>query len=242
MNTKQATGITQRLAGFACVLLSLVVLLAACEDEPDDQPPADWETDGDRWWHTEVDTSEVYRDVETLEVMLVDYEEPPAHTEGSPLTPDQFAHGLRTELKPMYRHNPDVVDSLFAEHVMQDLEDEDEFAEHEIDEQRVDAYEELREHFREPEVRTELGSDVHISYPDTLEGNPEGRVAMQVYLDEEGVPRALRLNESLEPTLDRIAMRAATQMRWEPAYINRDGEWEPIPSWTEFNVNFQAPN
>ena len=241
MKIDHETGILKTLKRSACLLLGLFVVMAACESEPDDQPPADWEADGDRWWHSEVDTSEAYRDVESLETMFPDYEEPPAPTEGASLDSEQFAHGVRVELTPMYRHEPDVVDSLFRAHVMDDLEEEGEFQEHDLDEYRVESYETLRDHFREPEVRTELGSDVQISYPDTLEGNPEGRVSMQVYLNEDGEPRALELLESVHPVLDRIAMRAATEMRWEPAYVMRDGEWHSIPSWVEFNVNYQAP-
>ena len=111
-----------------------------------------------------------------------------------------------------------------------------------MDRLRQESYRELQRYFREPRPITRLGEDVPIVYPDSLiEKGVAGTVEMQVYLDAEGQPQAIMLLESVHPVLDRLAMQATAQMRWQPAYVRRGDEWVAVPSWVRFNIRYRIP-
>jgi hypothetical protein len=61
---------------------------------------------------------------------------------------------------------------------------------------------------------------------------------MQVYLNREGAPQGIELISAVHPVLDDIAMKAATQMRWQPAYLLTASKSNPVPAWVRYNVNF----
>ena len=227
-------------------VLLLIVALAAmgCSsgDEARTEAPAGWETAEGRWWTSSADTSVVFRNLESLQSMGVTQEDYVASIQG--VNRDQFARAVRQELVPLYRQSPEVVDSLFQDEVQPliaeaelsgDLQDL-------LDEYRNRGYKALSKHIREPRTQTSLGEDVPVAYPDSLR-NPEtsGAVRMQIRLNEEGEPQAIQRLERIHPTLDAIAMNAATRMRWQPAYLLVDGDWQPIPSWVRFSVRFQPP-
>ena len=64
------------------------------------------------------------------------------------------------------------------------------------------------------------------------------RFFLQIALNKEGVPIALTKLQGVHPVLDRIAMRAMTEMRWQPAFVLRGGTSKPTPSWTRMKVRF----
>jgi len=223
------------------------LLLAGCGEGDPTAPPDGWETAGERWWKAETDTSEAFRDLSSLEAMGIEsatvdeVAATRADARESGLQQRQFVSSLLQRLEPIIRNNPDEVYGIFQEHVMPDIEDlsiGDDINEA-TEDYRRDAYNIIRRHYREPQTRLTLGEDVNVTYPDSLrQAGIGGRVVTQVYLNEAGEPQAIKLIESVEPTLDAIAMRATTQMRWEAARLAVDGSWEDIPSWSRFTVRF----
>lgn len=232
----------QVLSGLTVLLI--VFFLTGCSSGGDNaNVPSGWQSDDGRWWQEGVDTTQVFRNLETLQDMGITEEPQIASLEGT-IGQEQFVRAVKEELTPLYRHRPELIDSLFQEHVQADLEDVSigEEPEKTVKKHRNEAYKTLNDHFQEPRTRLSLGQDVPVIYPDTLRREEtSGRVQMQVYLNGEGVPQAVELLEGVHPTLDKIGMNAATRMRWEPAQLMQDGEWVGIPSWVEFIVNFQMP-
>jgi hypothetical protein len=64
---------------------------------------------------------------------------------------------------------------------------------------------------------------------------------MQLRLDDEGVPQAVKIIESVHPVLDAIALNAATQMRWQPAYVLKGSDWDPEPAYVRWSVRYRQP-
>lgn len=237
--------------GTLVVVGVLVVVVAACSGgaTSDQGPPEGWTGQAERWWRVGVDTNRTFRDLETLASMGVTDAEADAvmaadrrSAQGEVLV-RQWSRTVRQDLVRLFRNHPEVVDSLFEQHVVPDI------AEADVTGPRAEtaealkqaAYRTLRSHFQEPQTALQLGDDIPVPYPDSLRRRGvEGRVRMQVYVDEEGEPTAIELIEGVHPVLDAIAMRAATQMRWRPAYLMRSGRWASIPAWTRFSVRFRA--
>lgn len=218
---------------FSVLLTFSLSLLIGCGTGTESGPPAGWEHTDGRWWNPDVDTARAFRDLSSLEAMGA------AAEEGDEV--DAYLEGrVRSELRPLFRNNPDVVDSLFDEHVVPLIaEADDGDVDEQVQEIKNEGYQALRNHYREPRPALQLGEDVPLTFPDSLrQQGIGGRVRMQVYLDEDGEPQAIRLLESVHPVLDEKAMTAASQMRWEPAGVRSGGEWEYIPSWTRYTINF----
>ena len=217
--------------GHTFLLFTWMLVMAGCNQEQPTGPPEGWQSADNRWWQSEVDTSRALRNLETLEVMEVEEES------GS------FIQAVQEEFLPLYRNRPAVVDSLFEAYVRPVAEEADRSDfEAAVDRVRKEGYETLREHFQEPQAALELGSDVPVLYPDSLrQAGAGGEVKMQVFLNEEGQPKAIKLVEGVHPVLDESAMRAAAKMEWRPAYLKVNGAWEAIPSWTRYSLTF-APS
>lgn len=215
------------------VLVVSLTALAGCGSGAESGPPAGWEQAEGRWWSTGVDTALAFRDLSTLEAMDA------AAAEGEDLG-NYLERRVRSELRPVFRNNPEEVDSLFAEHVVPLIEDAgDGDPEELVQELKNEGYQALRNHYREPRPALQLGEDVPLAFPDSLrQQGVGGRVRMQVYLDAEGTPQAIKLLEGAHPVLDEKAMTAASQMRWEPAGVRAGGEWEYVPAWTRYTINF----
>ncbi len=231
-------------------LLSFFVLaaplLAGCSSSENGnatEAPPDWETASDRWWKSGTDTSEAFRNLESLEAMGLT-EEVTFAASATGITDEQAARQAKSNVLPLYRHEPQVVDSIFAQYVAPELEKAVAAggdAREAVDQFKNTSYDLLRDHFNEPRERLALGEDVDVTYPDSLRQTASGEVQMQVRLNAEGEPVAVELLEGVHPTLDRIAMRTATQMRWDPAQVAQGSEWQPIPSWVRFAVHFRRP-
>lgn len=227
------------------VALSLVWLQSGCQTAPSyTDPPPEWETSNGRWWKTGVDTSRSFRDLTTFRVMGIEFQEV-AFAAGRP--PEQqpvrmkrkVMNDVRKELLPLYRHRPSVVDSLFEQYVAPPIRNSQAPNQSNYDEvverQTKRAYQEIRQHFSEPRTRLTLGEEVAIVYPDSLRSQGTGgRVEMQVYMSAEGEPQAIELLSGVHPVLDKIALRAATQMRWEAAAV----EGTPIRCWVRYTIHF----
>jgi len=165
----------------------------------------------------------------------------------------QFNAAIKKSLVELYRNNPMVVDSLFEEYATPQLEDVDlsgdivgekgQLRSKILNKNQKRAYEAITEYFREPQ--REASPD--ISWPDSLRSEEySGIVKLQVHLTVDGegenaVSRAdaVEVLSGTNPTLDKIAMKAATNATWQPAYLLEDDSWTPIESWVRFNVPFQ---
>lgn len=211
------------------LVVSLALLVAGCGGgAPDLDPPAGWEADGlDRWWQEGVDTSAAFRDLEAFEAMALG-ERPDGLRDEGPVH-----RNVQRQLRPLYRNHPEVVDSLFTEIAVPMIDESD--ADDDRDALVREINRALNAVFAYP--RPDPDSDVTIAYPDTLRtAGVSGSVRMQVYLDEDGRPLAIKRLEAVNPTLDAIAMRATTEKRWRPATL--DGA--PIRSWVRSTIAFNT--
>lgn len=222
-------------------LLMAVLFVGCSSGGAQTEAPAGWEMADSRWWAEGVDTTQAFRQLDSLHTMGITDAAVAAGLETA--SADQFARAVKQELIALYRNNPEVVDSLFEEYVRPDLAEADlsvtdrEALRQTLNQYKNEGYKDLRNHFTEPRRQSQ---QLSITYPDSLRrAETSGRVEMQLYLSEEGQPRAVKLLEGVHPVLNGIAMRAATQTSWQPAYITREGEQQPIPSWVRFPLNFQ---
>lgn len=232
--------------------LWLLATVVGCQQEERQVgPPADWQASEGQWWRQGVDTSRAFRNLETLQSMGIRQQEREAlaatrSAAQNDVVIRRLGAAVKEELLPLYRNRPEVVDSLFEEHVRpiiaedvrgQEIDRND--LQGEVDRLRSEAYDVLRRHFREPQPSLELGTDVPVIYPDSLkQEGVSGQVEMQVYLDSEGQPQAIELVEGVHPVLNESAMQAAAQMEWQPAYLRQAGEWQGLPSWTRYSIRF----
>lgn len=220
----------------------LVVLHNGCtpEETVETGPPPGWQAEDGRWWRSGIDTTGVFRDLETFGTMGVS-EQVYLSAPGNLGPQQQFERRLRHSFIRLYRNQPEVVDSLIARVVLPKLPpvNASEDVQRQVERAKRQSYKLLRRHFQEPQTALQLGTDVPVPYPDSLRARQiGGPVKMQVYLDAEGVPQAIKLLESIHPTLDAIALRATTEMRWRPAYLIGKGRWSAIPAWARFSVRF----
>lgn len=212
-------------------------------------PPEGWTADatGTRWWVTVTDTSHIFRDLETLHAMGAEdaylLDAVPANVTHT-LARRKLAVLVKQSLLPLYRNRPDVVDSLFVRFVVPRMEDAQVRGDvrPEVERLKLEGYRIVGRHFRAPYPLTKLGTDIPVPVPDSLQAPQfNGTVLMQVSVDTLGAPVGIELIDGVHPVLDRIAMRATTDMRWQPAYVIRQGKSVPIASWARFKVRFEMP-
>ena len=230
-------------------VLVLAIGFVGCGGEAEQlgQVPEGWERDAGKWWMAGTDTATAFRAMGDLQEMGVAsdmvYASNAELARQSSLQRNQLTEAVKRALVRLYRNEPQVVDSLFDQVVTPLLDkatlqgDPDEI----VEAYKKRAYQALRRHFREPSPRLQLGTDIAVPYPDSLRRKGvTGAVRMQVRLDREGNPVAVELIEGLHPVLNDIALRATTEMRWQPAYLLRRNDWEAIPSWARFNIHFAS--
>lgn len=235
-------------------------LFAGCIQEPGVAfgPPEGWQAAPAaqeagavprRWWQAGVDTSRAFRRLETLQEMGVDHRGltyaagVSVAAQGDVARP-HFIEAVKRSLIRLYRNEPEVVDSLFERFVTPKIEAADLAGNtsEEVERFKREGYRLIGNNFQEPRTALRIGTDVPIAYPDSLrEREVGGSVRTQVYLDAEGHPQAIELLEGVHPVLDQIAMEATARMRWRPAYLMRNGNWRPVPSWVRFNITFGVP-
>jgi TonB family protein len=219
--------------------IALAVVPAGCVGASGEEvgPPAGWEGTLTQWWKVDSDSAGLFRDLETLEAMGVSTVQP--LEEGR----DRLAMAVKRSLIRLYRNGPEVVDSLFERAVTPRIRQatlSGSFQD-QVEHFKKEGYRLIGNQFQEPRAALQLGKDVPVAYPDSLRRrHVEGRVQVQVRLDEQGNPRSVELIEGVHPVLDAIALRATTQMRWRPAYLMRSGNWRPVSSWVRFGLSFNA--
>jgi len=231
------------------LLSGLLLLVAGCQQETAEplQWPKGWQGNSTYWWQATADTTGLYRDLSSMESMGVPGTElltmriDAANAVQMQMAQAKFNQYVKESLIELYRNEPHIVDSLFDRFVVPRLEGVDLTGDvqQRVGRQQTVAYRTLSRHFRYPRPITRLGEDIPIVVPDSLKNQEiNGVVFIQVALNKEGVPIALKKLESVHPTLDRIAMIAMTQMRFSPAYVLRGGMSQEIPSWTRMKVRF----
>lgn len=218
--------------------LLLLAAAAGCRSEtPALEPPDGWVEEGPRRWVAGADTASLFRPLETFEAMGVARAGEASGSSAAAVLADR----LQQEFLPLYRNHPRVVDSIFSRFVIPKIEGAlatADFAEAR-EKLKREGYRLITNNFEPPRTRLQIGKEVPVIYPDSLRRQGvAGTVRMQIALDAEGEPRAIELLERVHPVLDAIALDAATQMRWRPAYLMRNGSWRPIPSWTRFSLTF----
>lgn len=214
-------------------------------------PPDGWETSDARWWKQDVDTSEVFVDLDSLSTMKV--VDRSVQLQGGSISRDQFNAAIKQSLVKLYRNNPMIVDSLFNEYAAPQLEDVDlsgnivgekgQLKDKILNKNQKVAYQAITEYFREPQRQ----NSPDIVWPDSLRSEKHsGVVKVQAHLAVEGEgdnavarPDAVQVLSGTNPTLDRIALKATTEATWNPAYVQKDREWTPVESWVRFDIPFQ---
>ncbi len=232
------------------IVLTLTGLLfmIGCGGQDPTAPPSGWETTETRWWQEDLDTSEVFRDLESLSSMGIVEEEEMAN-EGGNISQEQFENAIKQSLLRLYRNDPQTVDSLFEEYAAPKLQEADlsgdvvqengEIAPKLLQKYKKAAYDAVNEHYREPQNKEGVSG---LTYPDSLRTEEtSGEVVLQAHVNTEGQVDAVEVVQSVHPTLDAIAMQASTQTTWEPAYVLRDGEWVPQGSWVRSTVPYRIP-
>jgi len=231
----------------ALIFILLATTLTACTKEniiPLDVPDG-WSTEGIKWWRTDADTSGMFRNLETLVDMGI---------AGSGATGPGIQVGrqqmraarrrlvnlVKASLLPLYRNQPEVVDSLFEKLVVPKMASARLTGDVRpvVKTFKLEGYRTLSRRFREPYTKTRLGRDVPVPMPDSLRGRSWGKVFLQVFVSKEGNPITITLLDGVHPVLDRIAMRAATQLLWQPAHVLKVGSSRPIDAWYRFKINF----
>lgn len=218
--------------------LVLALALVGCSSDDPTAPPAGWETSDSRWWKSGVDTSSVFRNLEDLQTMGVAETRALALTQGR-VSADQVNGAVKRTLLTLYRHDPETIDSLFTAEAVPALADQDRsgnIREKVRNEYKSAAYDAINDHYREPR-RTNAGEG--IVFPDSLRTEENiGTVELQVYVNAQGQPESIKMLEGVHPTLDAIALRATTQMEWQPAFLMVDRDWVEQPSFVRFGVDF----
>lgn len=233
----------------APTLTGLFLILAGCGGGDGDPaaPPSGWNANETRMWASDVDTSEVFRNMSSLEAMGIIGEDV-AFGSGS-VSQEQFQNAVKRSLLELYRSNPAVVDSLFEEHAVPVLQDadlgSDIVEEGKIKQKILDKYGQkalkaVDEHYEQPIIQEGITG---LPYPDSLRTEENsGRVEVQVHVTADGTVDAVEVVEGTHPILNAIIMRAAaTETTWNPAYVTEDGEQTPYPGWGRLSTNFPAP-
>lgn len=230
--------------------LAFLFFFGCATDKPNFGPPADWEGSVVRWWRADTDTSKKFRDLEKLESMNVTGGEMTYFTleslaYDSEETKERLIWAVKQSLIRLIRNEPEVVDSLFERFVTPKIRSAvlspDEISS-DISRFKKEGYRLIQNNYQEPRMALTLGEDVPVIFPDSLQDKQiGGSVRTQVYVNAKGEPEAIELLEGVHPVLNDIAMKATTKMRWRPAYLMRQGNWRPIPSWVRFTLNFVVP-
>lgn len=209
--------------------------------------PEGWVTNSEgRWWVSDVDTLEAFRDLETLQAMGVHmaeviYDATRPLSEQNTVGEDRMIRYVKQSLLPLFRNHPEVVDSLFDALVSPKIKKTGttQDAAGDVAKFKREGYRTIYRHFHEPRTILKLGKDISFEIPDSLKTTAAGRaVSFQVYVSEEGEPLAIELLSGIQPTLDLIGLKATMAMRWQPAYLLKGRKSIPIRAWVRFRILF----
>ncbi len=230
----------------ATTLTGLLLVLAGCGGGGGSptEAPSGWNVSDDRIWKEGVDTSEVFQNFGSLSAMGVVEEEFALSSGG--VTQEQFENAIKQSLKKLYRTNPTLIDTLFERHAAPKLQDADlsgsvvkdgQLQPKLLNEYKNKAFKAIKDNYKSPTLKEPVEN---IAYPDSLRQNDvTGTVELQMHVDSTGAVNAIEVVQKVHPTLDKIAMVAATQTKWEPAYEMVDREWQPRPGWGRSPVPFR---
>lgn len=231
-----------RFSVICIALLAVLVVAAGCGEEDPTAPPDGWETDGDRWWLAEADTAGAFPDQSSMQAMgILEEGDEELAIEGDQVSGEVFLKGVKRGLDDFYKSNPAIIDSLFEEYAVPELGTDARSGE--VQEAVQEAVQQARNLLDDYYQRPQVQEQENITYPrDLYEQGVEGNVELQVRVNANGEPIAIRVVESVHPELDAIAMRSAALMRASPARVrySQDDEWEDIEGWIHFDVPFQA--
>jgi Gram-negative bacterial TonB protein C-terminal len=238
------------MAMVAIAILSLSLTGCLAPEEISLEVPDGWQTDGTRWWKTEIDTTVAFPDLESLRSMGVrnlwqsdpDAASPAMYAEEAQ---QRLSTLVKSSLIQLFRNQPAIVDSLFELHVVPRMKDTflDGDVRPLITKFQKEGYRIISRHFRQPFSITKLGVDVPLLYPDSLRTQDiRGEVFLQIYISDTGEPVAIKKLNGVHPILDRIAILAVTKMRWQPAYVVEGLKSPAIPSWARYTIRFAPPS
>ena len=213
-------------------LAALVVLgLAACSEPPPPiGPPDGWLTDGsDRWFLPEADTALAFRDLSTISAMGV-------AREGD----TEFVRWTQEELTELYRTNPEVVDSVFGAEFLDEIragapagDNYEEAARSLVNQVKNDFY----QRYNPPR---KLNREEGYFIPDSLL-DVTGAVVLQIYVNADNQPVAIRKIEGTGTALDDIVMRDAALSEFTDAWVRETAgrsEGVKIPTWVRTRQPF----
>lgn len=228
-------------------LTGLFLVLTGCSEggSPAD-PPSGWSATETRMWNEDVDTSEVFQNMEGLTAMGI-LDEEVTLSAGS-VSQEQFQKAIKRSLEELYRTNPQIVDSLFEAYAVPELENVElgsdaveggELKTKVLEKSRQAAFKAIDKHYDQPTIQEGITG---LPYPDSLRTEENsGRVQIQLHINADGEVDAVEVIEGTHPTLNAIVMKAATETTWQPAYVTQDQEQVPHAGWGRLSTNFPAP-
>jgi TonB family protein len=229
-------------------LIGLLLTLAGCGGGGGDPaaPPSGWEGTETRMWKQDVDTSQVFQNMQSLSAMGILDEE--FALSGGSITQEQFQKAVKRSLVELYRSNPIIVDSLFERYAVPELENVElgsdavqggKLKQKLLDKHKSAAFKAIDEHYEQPAIQEGITG---LPYPDSLRTDENsGDVEIQLHVNESGQVDAVEVVEGTHPILNGIVMKAATQTKWNPAYVTEDGQQTAHPGWGRLSTNFPAP-
>jgi hypothetical protein len=234
----------------ATTLTGFVLVLAGCGGGGGGDvaaPPSGWSLDESRMWKEGVDTSEVFRDMESLSGMGV-LDENVTLSSGR-LSQEQFKKAIKQSLEKFYRSNPTVIDSLFEEHAAPKLEGADlsnavegnQLKPKLLNEYKKTAYDAVKPHYRQAQLQ---GNASIKSIPDSLRTEENsGRFELQVHVDTTGNVDAVTVIEGGgSPTFNAILMNAATRTTWQAACLQKNDKCtRKVAGWGRMPLSIPPP-
>ena len=213
----------------AVALVSVLALSACSEPGPPATPPEGWVAAGDtRWFVPGTDTTAAFRDLSTIEAMGVAREGP------------EYLRWVQEKMTDIYRTSPEVVDSVFAA---------DYLAEVERGVPAGEGYEQAataladsikRSIFQRYNATRYMPPAEPMVVPDSL-ADASGRIAVQVYVNPDKEPVAVKLVEGTGTALDQVFMRRAIDSEYTDAWVRRTAgrsQGFNIPNWAFVSSEF----
>ena len=212
-------------------LAALATLAACSESAPPAEPPEGWTAASEtRWFVPGTDTTAAFRDLSTLEAMGVAREEP------------EFVRWVQEKMTDIYRSGPETVDSVFAADYLARVEagvpEGDDYgaqADALVNEIKRDVFQRYNGSRYQPPAE---GLAIPEAYADV-----SGQIAVQVYVDRDNEPIAVRLVEGTGTPLDQMFMRHVLGGTYTDAWVRptagRSAGVE-IPSWVRIESSFGA--
>jgi hypothetical protein len=213
---------------FVC-LFAVLVLAACAEPGPPAAPPEGWVAEGDRWYVPGTDTEAAFRDLESVEAMGVLREDEP-----------EFVQWFQTKMDELYRTNPEVVDSVFGAEFLPAVregipagDDYETAAQGLVRRVQTDFYQRYNPAQYSPPAEP-------VVIPDSL-ADVDGQVVLQVYVNRDKEPVAVKVVEGTGTALDQIAMRRAIDSAFTDAWVRETAGQSAgvnVPNWVRVTSTF----